>query len=102
MLIIKKLVKEIKEELHGAESYIKLALEYQDKDEDMADVFCKIAEQEMVHVSMLHGLVTKVIEKHKKEGKEVPVAMQAVWDYEHENMMEESKEIKMMIAMYKE
>ena len=38
----------------------------------------------------------------KKEGKEVPVAMQAIWDYEHEKMIDNAKEVKMLIFMYKE
>ena len=50
----------------------------------MADIFCKIAEQELGHMNMLHGIAVKIIDRHKKEGKEVPVAMQAIWDYEHE------------------
>ena len=44
----------------------------------------------------------KIIDKHKKEGKEVPVAMQAIWDYEHEKMIDNAKEVKMLISMYKE
>ena len=38
----------------------------------------------------------------KKEGKEVPVAMQAIWDYKHEKMIDNAKEVKMLISMYKE
>ena len=44
----------------------------------------------------------KIIDKHKKEGKEAPVVMQAVWDYEHEKMIDNAKEVKMLISMYKE
>ena len=32
-------------------------------------------------MNMLYGIAVKIIDRHKKEGKEVPVAMQAIWDY---------------------
>lgn len=69
---------------------------------DMADIFCKIAEQEIGHMNMLYGIAVKIIDRHKKEGKEVPVGMQAIWDYEHEKMIDNAKEVKMLISMYKE
>ena len=28
--------------------------------------------------------------------------MQAIWDYEHEKMIDNAKEVKMLISMYKE
>ena len=51
---------------------------------------------------MLHGIAVKIIDRHKKEGKEVPVAIQAIWYYEHEKMIDNAKEVKMLISMYKE
>jgi rubrerythrin len=102
MLFLKKIIEKIDEELEDAESYAEMALEHQASDEDIADIFCKIAEQEIGHMNMLHGIVVKIIDRHKKEGKEVPVAMQAIWDYEHEKMIDNAKEVKMLISMYKE
>ena len=49
--------------------------------------------------TVLAAIITHSI---KKEGKEARVAMQAIWDYEHEKMIDNAKEVKMLISMYKE
>ena len=36
---------------------------------DMADIFCKIAEQEIGHMNMLHGIAVKIIDRYKKRRK---------------------------------
>lgn len=38
-----------------------------------------------------------MIHEHTAKGHEAPVAMQAVWNWEHERMVEETAHIKMLL-----
>lgn len=102
MKIIKHLVEDIEEELEGAEHYAKLATKYKDDDKALADVYAKLAEVELDHVNALHAQVVRIIKEWKAtSAKEVPTAMQAVWDWEHEKMIDTSSRIKSMLSIYK-
>lgn len=66
----------------------------------MADTFDKMARQKLENINLLHTHVVRTINSHKQQGGEVPPAMQAVWDYEHENMIEWIARINVLIGMY--
>ena len=102
MLIIKKLCKMIKEEIGDAEKYANCALNYKEEDKGLADVFYTLANEELNHMDMLHTQVVRIINAYKKEKGEVPPSMQAVYNYVHEEQIEEVKEIKLLLNMYKE
>lgn len=99
---IKKMVKQIKSELHDAEKYAKCALEYKDLDEELAALYYRLACEEMEHMDLLHGRIVATIADYRRKSGEPPAAMRAVWEYEHAEMMEEAAEIKAKIARYKE
>lgn len=101
MKIIKKLADFISDELEGAEDYIECALLKKEEYPQLAKVLYDMSMQEMHHVEMLHAEVVKMIEKHRQEKGEPPAAMLAVWDYIHEKQIEESKEIKMLQAEFR-
>lgn len=101
MKIIKKLADLINDELEGAEEYIKCALLHKEDNPSLAKVFYDISMQEMHHVEMLHAEIVKMIEKHRQEKGEPPAVMLAVWEYAHEKHIEESKEIKLLQAEYR-
>lgn len=101
MRIIEKLSKQIKSEIKGAEKYIECALKHKSDDKELAELYYTLATEEMTHSERLHKAVLREIEKHKATGKEVPPAMQAVWNYQHEEIVEYSTEVKMMIEMYR-
>lgn len=102
MKIIKHLVEDINEELEGAEHYAKLATKYKDTDRQLADTYAKLANTELDHVDALHGQVVRIIKDWKATSKqEVPAAMQAVWDWEHEKSIDTEARIKNMLAMYR-
>lgn len=102
MKIIKHLVEDIEEELEGAEHYAKLAIQYKEDDRELADVYAKLANVELDHVNALHGQVVRIIKEYKATtGKETPAPMQAVWDWEHEKMVDASARIKAMLETYK-
>ena len=99
MKIIKDIAKKIEEELHDAESYAKLATIYRPDYPEAADTFLAISRQEVSHVNMLHTQAERLIKDYRDSGKTVPPAMQAVWDWEHEKMIDTMSRIKMMQDM---
>ena len=101
MMIIKTLVCDIRDELEGAEHYAKLATKYKDEDPVLADNYAKMAEAELGHVYSLHDQAMRIIKAHRAAGNVPPPAMQAVWDWEHEKMMDTVTRIKMMLEMYR-
>ena len=96
---IKHIVENIREELEGAEKYAKIAAKMKADDSTSASVYAEMARQELGHVDNLHKMAVRAIEKQKAAGVVVPPAMQAVWDWEHENMVEHTARIKTLLNM---
>ena len=101
MLIIKKLSKMIKEEICDAEKYANCALKYKDEDKALAETFYTLASQELQHMELLHAQVVRLINDYKAKKGEPPVEMQAVYDYIHEEQMDDVREVKVLLSMYK-
>lgn len=95
MKMIEKLSEYIEDELEGAECYAKKALKYREENPTLAKTFYDMSMDEMKHVDLLHGEVVKLIETHRKEHGEPPVAMMAVYNYLHEKQIEEANEVRM-------
>ena len=102
MLIIKKLSRMIKEEIADAEKYANCALNHKEDDKGLADTFYTLANEELNHMDMLHTQVVRLINAYRKENGEVPPAMQAIYDYVREEQIENVKEVKLLLNMYKE
>jgi rubrerythrin len=100
MEIIKQLVTKIDDELEDAEKYIDCAYKVKDKYPSLADVYYKLSIEEMNHMTILHAQVVNIINEYKKTN-EVPVAMQAVYDYLHDKQIEWSTKIKIKQTNYK-
>ena len=100
MQIIKKLSKQIKDELHDAEKYAELAIEHKAEHPTLSSVYYRLANAELDHVNMLHGEVVDLINKAKGE-KAVPPVMFEFWAWQHDEMIEEEKEVRMLLEMYK-
>lgn len=101
MLVIKKLSKMIKEEICDADKYANCAMKYKDEDKALADVFCNLANEELKHMNMLHEQVVRIISAYKATKGDPPEAMQALYDYVHEEQMDAVREVKVTLAMYK-
>lgn len=101
MLIIKKLSKMIKEEICDAEKYANCALKYKNEDKVLAETFYTLANGELQHMETLHTQVVRLINDYKSKKGEPPEAMQAVYDYVHEEWMDNVKEVKILLNMYK-
>lgn len=95
---IKMLCKMIREELEDACKYSKEALCHKEDDKDLAEMFYKLANQELDHADMEHSQVVRLIKAYAKAPSE---AMQAVYDWEHEQMIEMKSEIKTRLEMFK-
>ena len=96
MKIIKCLSKYIEDELCDAHKYIEKALKTKEDYPDVADLLSVLANEELKHMQMLHNMVVKVIGDYRKLKGDPPAAMQAVYDYIHEQMIEKEKEVKIL------
>lgn len=101
MKLIADIVKDIREELEGAEHYAKLATEYKDENHSLADTYATMASQEINHVDMLHVQVVKIIQAYRDEHGAPPEAMMAVWNWEHDGMVDKTARVKVLLDMYK-
>lgn len=101
MKIIKHIVEDIREEMEGAEHYAKMATQYKEENRALADNYAKMADAELGHVTSLHDQAVRLIKEKKDSGVEIPVSMQAVWDWEHGKMVDTVTRIKTMLNMYR-
>ena len=93
MEIIKSIVSKIDDELEDAEKYIKCAYKVKGTYPQLADTYYKLSLEEMKHMTMLHDQVVSIINEYKKT-KEVPPAMQVLYDYVHEREIKWAAKIK--------
>jgi chromosome segregation ATPase len=97
---IKWIAENIHDELEDAEKYAKAASKYKESDRELARLCATLAEEELTHADRLHREAVRVIKAYKDEGKEVPTAMQVIWDWEHEKMIDRTARIRHLIALY--
>lgn len=102
MKIIEELSDKIADEVKCAESYMKCALHHKEDYPLVADVYYKIANDKMSHVSLLHAQVVALIEEYKKSGKTIPEHMQMLYDILHKKHIEQAAAVKGMLVLYKE
>ena len=98
---IEMLVDMIDEELSGAENYIRKALDYKEKDKELAETFCRLSGDEMTHVDTLHKQVAEIIMDYRRKNGEPPAVMEALYEYLHKRHMAKAEKITNMQNMYK-
>lgn len=101
MRVIKKDVKNMKKRLQLAECDIDIALEYKDVYPDFAKSHYNFSVEALNKVKEQHDNIVHIITEFKKNGKEVPEGMQAIYDYLHEEYVEYATIIKAKQEMYK-
>ena len=100
MKIIKCLSEKIEEEIHDAESYIELAMQWKSEQPEVADLFYELSMEEMKHMGMLHDAVAGLIGKYREEQGDPPAGMLAIYDYLHEKHIAKAMEVKVKQGMY--
>ena len=101
MKIIQTLTEKIHEEIHDAKSYTKMAIHYKEEYPDMARALFGIANQELEHMQILHGLVSDLIKDYRNEKGEPPASMMAVYEYLHNKEIEKVADVKALMDAYK-
>lgn len=102
MRFIRELAGYIKEEAEGAGTYAKAAVTLQGEGKpNAAQLFYEIAQQELNHADKLHELVVKEINAQRNSGVEIPAGMEQVWQWKHEELMDETAHAKELLSLYK-
>lgn len=96
---IKMLAQMMEAELDDAHEYIKEALHYKHEDTELANMFYELSKQEVEHSHMEHEQAVRLIKAYNKEA---PAAMKAVWDWQHDRLIEHEADIKRLMAMFRE
>lgn len=96
---IKHIVLEIHEELDDAEKYAKEAAKLKDTRPTDATTYAELSRQELGHVDQLHKMAVRMIDRQRESGAAVPEAMQAVWDWEHDQMIDRVARVKTLLSM---
>lgn len=99
MKIIKCLAENIREEMHDAEKYAKMALEYKEQFPEMLDTFLTLSRQEVSHANMLHNHIVSLIRDYRAKNGDPPAGMMAVYDWEHEKMIDNMAKVKALQEM---
>lgn len=101
MKLIEKLSEYIDEEINDAMKYAKCANVYKDENPALAEMFIRLAEEEMKHMMTLHNQVVVTIEDYKRKNGEAPETMKTVYDILHRRHIDKAAEAKAVISMYK-
>jgi hypothetical protein len=100
MKSIRELSDNIAEEIDDAEKYILLALEYKEKDPELAKLYYSLSADELGHSIKLHTSAVKEIEMYKQEKGEPPADMMAVYEYLHKKNIEHTNKVRMYQSQY--
>lgn len=88
-------------EIKDARRYAMLALEYKDKDKELADLYCKLASEELDHMSRLHAQVLRLIDNQRRVDPESLPRTMAVYDHLHKRDIDQVAEIGVLQMQYK-
>lgn len=101
MKIIKTLSEMIIDEVEGAGEYAKEALMLKDERPEIANMFYKLANEELGHVNTLHIAVTGLINEYRAEHGEPPANMMALYEYLHGKQINKVAEVNAMLTQYR-
>lgn len=101
MKILKDLVAKSHDTLDEVEFYAEKAHALHATHKKLADVYIHIAEIHVDIYKQLHEQMVALITEEKQKGTVIPQVMSAIWDYEHEKLIKEMAEAKVLIDEYK-
>lgn len=96
---LKMIAEQIRDELDVAEEYAKEAAKLKETRSTDSASYAEMSRQELGHADTLHKMAVRMIDKVREGGATVPEAMQAVWDWEHERMLDRVSRIKTLLGM---
>lgn len=102
MKIIEQLSDKIADELECAEEYAKCALMQKDERPSLAEIYFRIANDKMGHVTLLHNEVVAIINEYQKAKGEPPEGMKTLYNILHRKHIEHAAAVKGMLSLYKE
>ena len=100
MLIIKNLTQMINKEIREAEKYAQRSVSYKENDPALAETFYRIANSKLNDMNVLHDQVVRIINDYQKRKGDPPKEMMAIYNYVHEEQIENVKEIRLLLDMY--
>ena len=101
MKILKNLISKADDTLEEVEWYAEKALMYKTEHKGLADVYNKVADMHITIYDMLHKQMVELIEEKRRMGVTPPPEMMAIYEYEHEKLVEEFSHAKVMVDEYK-
>lgn len=101
MKILTHLIEKAEDTLDEIEWYAEKALHHKIDHKSLADTYNKVADMHITIYDMLHKEMVNLIEEKKRSGHQPPPEMMAIWEYEHEKLIKEFAEAKMMVDEYK-
>lgn len=96
---IKLLAHQIRDELDVAEEYAMCAVKLKADHPTDSSAYVEMAKDELDHADKLHKMAVRAIDKAIKDGATASPAMTAVWDWEHENLLDRVAKVKTMLSM---
>lgn len=101
MKLIEDLSDMIEEEIEDAGKYARCALKQKDDNAPLAEIFFKLANEEMGHMNTLHSQVVSIIEDYRKRHGDPPADMLRLYDILHKKHIKSAAAVKGMLALYK-
>ena len=101
MKLIEKLVEMVDEEIEDAKKYAKSALAYKDERPALAKTFYDLSTDELRHMTLLHNVVTAVIQRYQQDHGELPEGMRSLYDYLHGRQIEHTAQVRRMQDIYR-
>ena len=101
MKILKDLIEKANDTMEEVEWYAEKAHHLRPEHKALADTYIEIADMHIDIYGKLHKKMVMLIEEKKAKGVVVPHEMQAIWDYEHKNLIKDFAEAKFLVEEYK-
>lgn len=99
---IKRLAKNIEEELSDAGKYAKQAMECKTEHPEDAALYIELAQDEMEHAERLHTQAVAAIKKYREQKGDPPERMQGRYDEMHERYIDQAAAVRATIILFKE
>lgn len=101
MKLIRDLESAISDEISDIKKYAKWAAALKESHPTLAQVLYNISTQEDGHQAAIHNEVVKIIEEHRRTHGEPPASMMAVYEFIHQQHIDNLAEARMYQDVYK-